>query len=750
MSKKRRRRTPGPHRTPTETIEPRKPRDHASFVLPGLAIFLIAFAVRLLHLWQMHDTPFFSTLMGDARGYDAWARRIAAGDWVGGEVFYQAPLYPYFLGAIYTVFGRDLMILRICQALLGSLSSVLIGYAGWRLFSRPAGIVAGLMLALYAPAIFFDGLIQKSALDVFFVSAALALIGYVSAAGNRQPATGNDQAMAAAGCRRPVADRIAWIGLGVATGCLALTRENALVLVAVIGAWAFFSRDGRIGRWAAVGLFAFGVAATLVPVAVRNRLVGGGFYLTTSQFGPNFYIGNNPRADGTYASLRFGRGSPEFERTDATEIAERSAGRALTPGEVSSFWTGRALDFIASDPLAWLRLQARKAALLVNAVEMLDTESQEAHAEWSWPLRLLGPAAHFGVLVPLALLGVWATWAERRRLWILYTIALTYALSTVMFFVFARYRYPLVPILILFASAGLVHAREAWQALRRRPGRAALLAGALVLAAVAANWPLLSTTLMRAITETNLGTAFYEDGRLDEAVGRYRRAMAIDPGYAPAYNNLGVTLRAQGRVDEAIRTYRAGLAVHGDYPDLHFNLANALLEQKRPEEAAEHLREAAQGNPDAAGVYNNLGKALAEKGRFDEAATELRKAVALDPQSAKAHRNLGNVLASAGRAPEALFHLQRAVELDGADAEARYDLGSLLLEGGRFEEAARELRAALAVRPDYAEARNNLGIALASQGRIAEAITQWEAALRVKPDFADARRNLEKARSKVP
>ncbi len=73
----------------------------APAVLPGrwaLAIFAVALAVRLLHLWQMAATPYFSVLMGDARGYDAWAQRLAGGDWIGTDVFYQAPLYPYFLG----------------------------------------------------------------------------------------------------------------------------------------------------------------------------------------------------------------------------------------------------------------------------------------------------------------------------------------------------------------------------------------------------------------------------------------------------------------------------------------------------------------------------------------------------------------------------------------------------------------------------------------------------------------------------
>ena len=70
-----------------------------------------------------------------------------------------------------------------------------------------------------------------------------------------------------------------------------------------------------------------GVLLGLAPVAVRNYAVGGGLYLTTSQLGPNFYIGNNPTADGTYRPLRFGRGSAEFERLDATAIAERAQGR---------------------------------------------------------------------------------------------------------------------------------------------------------------------------------------------------------------------------------------------------------------------------------------------------------------------------------------------------------------------------------------------------------------------------------------
>src|SRR6188508_2585227 len=142
----------------------------------ALVIFAVAFGIRLLHIWQLRSTPFFDTLLGDANGYDKWAVRLASGDWIGSDVFYQAPLYPYFLGVVYAIFGRDLLVVRIIQAAIGSASCVLLGLAAARLFSKRVGLIAGLALALWAPAIFFDSLLQKAVLDMFFMCLGLWLI----------------------------------------------------------------------------------------------------------------------------------------------------------------------------------------------------------------------------------------------------------------------------------------------------------------------------------------------------------------------------------------------------------------------------------------------------------------------------------------------------------------------------------------------------------------------------------------------
>lgn len=667
------------------------------------ATVLVAIVLRLAHVWQMRDTPFFSALMGDSRGYDAWAQQLAAGDWIGRDVFYQAPLYPYFVGAVYAIFGHDLLVLRIVQALLGAASCGAVAYAAATLVSPRAGLIAGLMLATYPPAIFFDALLQKSVLDVFLVGVSLAIVARL---------------IGGEGSKHARSSRTRWwAALGAAMGALALTRENALLLIAVAAIWAARwnatdvtgsrgakgEKSTKITKAAKITSqvegrnhdpqrsfvpFVLAVALVLFPVAVRNYTVGGGFYLTTSQFGSNLYIGNSPRADGSYVALREGRGSPEYERLDATELAEAARGRRLSPSEVSSYWTGETLAYVASRPGDWLRLMARKVWLLLSSTEIIDTESQESHAEYSLPLALLGRVWHFGILLPLAVIGAVALWPERRRLWPVYALTIAYAGSVVVFFVVARYRLPLVPLLIVFGAAGTLAIANAVR--RARPGLAVrtVPVAAWAVAAVAilvSNWPLHSAASQRAITENNLGTALQEGGRTEEAIERYRRAITLRPGYAPAMNNLGTALRAAGRVDEAVAAYDRALTAGADRASVLVNRGNALM---------------AQGN-------------------LAEAVASFRQAVALDPRSTHAV---------------------------GALANALYDQGTAALEAGAFERAAAALREAIRVKPDYAEAHNNLGIALASAGNLPEAIGEWEAALRLNPALADARRNLARAR----
>src|SRR6185436_6451642 len=77
-----------------------------------------ALIVRLAHWWAVRNDPYFAWLAMDSQEYDRWAQGIAAGDWLGSRVFFQAPLYTYLLAALYTLFGRSLDAIYIAQIVL--------------------------------------------------------------------------------------------------------------------------------------------------------------------------------------------------------------------------------------------------------------------------------------------------------------------------------------------------------------------------------------------------------------------------------------------------------------------------------------------------------------------------------------------------------------------------------------------------------------------------------------------------------
>ena len=309
----------------------------------------------------------------------------------------------------------------------------LIFQTGRNLFSRQAGIAAGLILAGYGPGIFFDGLIEKSILDFFLLALLLWLLSQAQE-GRRWEW---------------------WLATGAVLGLFGLSRENALILVIVVPVWIglYFSKAPVFVRLQCVGFFFAGLLLVLVPVGLRNLTVGGQFKLTTSQFGPNFFIGNNSAADGTYVSVRNVIGEPQLEGKDAQRLAERVLNRSLTPGEVSDYWLQQSWDFIRSQPMKWMELLGKKWLLVWNAHEIEDSDDFYIYQQWSWLLSFLGGINHFGILAPLAALGWWLTRHQWRRLWLLYAMIFALALSVAIFYVFGRYRFPLVPLLSRFLQA---------------------------------------------------------------------------------------------------------------------------------------------------------------------------------------------------------------------------------------------------------------------------------------------------------
>ena len=80
-----------------------------------IVILLLALILRMAHWLDVREDPFFAQIIMDSEEYDRWAREIADGNWLGSEVFFQAPLYPYFLAVVYTFFGHSLDAVYLIQ-----------------------------------------------------------------------------------------------------------------------------------------------------------------------------------------------------------------------------------------------------------------------------------------------------------------------------------------------------------------------------------------------------------------------------------------------------------------------------------------------------------------------------------------------------------------------------------------------------------------------------------------------------------
>jgi tetratricopeptide (TPR) repeat protein len=218
-------------------------------------------------------------------------------------------------------------------------------------------------------------------------------------------------------------------------------------------------------------------------------------------------------------------------------------------------------------------------------------------------------------------LGIAITLSDLRRLAVLYAIVVVFLASVVLFFVLARYRYPVVPVLALFAGAALANLRGAW-----RERRGPLVAGAVIatMVAVVINKPMRATT---EETPGNFGRALLRLDRAREAIPLLQQAVTLLPDDPAMRRDLALAYLKGGDAAAALREYRAVI-------------------QREPRDA-EHHRELAA----AAEGAGDLAMALAS----------LRAAASLDPSNAATQIQLGDLLVRLGQSAEARQTYEQAL-----------------------------------------------------------------------------------------
>jgi tetratricopeptide (TPR) repeat protein len=198
-----------------------------------------------------------------------------------------------------------------------------------------------------------------------------------------------------------------------------------------------------------------------------------------------------------------------------------------------------------------------------------------------------------------------------------------------------------------------------------------------------------------------------------------------------ARNNLGNALAAQGRFDEAIDQFQRALKIDVNDGDAAYNLGNALAQQGNFEAAGQQLQHALEIKPDNAMAAYDLGNVRLRQGRMDEAIDQFQSALKSDPGLASAHYNLGQIFLQQGKLGEAIRHYRLALRIDPAHVKARYYLATALAAQGDFEGARKEFQESLRVEPNLAEAHAGLARTLSAQGKKDEAVRHYHEAVRL-------------------
>lgn len=641
---------------------------------------LLSLAVRLVYLEHSADNPFFSAPVVDAHSYVAQARQIAEGSWVGTKPFWQPPLYPYILAAIYAVSGDLFWTPRFMQLLLGAASCALVFGLGRQVFGTRVGLLAGGMACLYGPSIYFEGELLPTALAVFLNLLLLFIL--------LQPGRGWGQALAA----------------GLVQGLAVIAVPNAAVLAFCAGLWYWKSTERAVrSKLAWCLLFAAAASAVVGAVTARNWVVSGEFIPLSWNGGVNFYLGNHPDYDRLVAI----RPGPAWEALMEQPVA---AGH-VEYADRSAYFYRQAGDWITSAPGDFVRLLGYKAFLLVRGEEIKRNQDVYFARTYSWLLGVLlwkvdHFAVPFGLLGPLAAVGMALAWRYRPQAGLLLLCIGAYSASLLLFFITSRYRLPLVPLLLPFAGYALVWLVQQGQVRQWR--RLGIGMAVVVLLAVVANAGLRpADPWADAEIHFDLGRVEAQQGQYAAAVRSFGTAVQLDSNYLQARHNLGAALAAMRRYSEAEAVYRRALAQAPDDRGLHLNLAALYRATGRYEQAVDHYGRALATKADAA-VFLSLGRVYESMGATEQARAAFAVALRGDEVRAQAANALGLIEVRQGALERAVDYFAMALKAAPGNHLIAFNLGAAYHDLGQFDEAAKFYRLTLRLAPEYAKAQRAL------------------------------------------
>jgi len=238
----------------------------------------------------------------------------------------------------------------------------------------------------------------------------------------------------------------------------------------------------------------------------------------------------------------------------------------------------------------------------------------------------------------------------------------------------------------------------------------------------------------------NLGLVREEQGRHEEAIASFRKALVLNPRLRGANLFLGIAQYRLNKLDEAIPTLRKETTAYPKDANAWMWLGVVELALGHAEEAADALDKAAKLAPDNTDILYHRGQAHLQvsKNSYERMFKE-------DPKSWRVHQVLGQVASEGEHYPDAIYEYLEAIKLAPTQPGLHEQLGAVYRLAMKVNEAEAAFQSELAIDPHDALARYELGVLLMERGDVAKGKELMEAAIREKPGQLHEGYNLGRA-----
>ena len=241
-------------------------------------------------------------------------------------------------------------------------------------------------------------------------------------------------------------------------------------------------------------------------------------------------------------------------------------------------------------------------------------------------------------------------------------------------------------------------------------------------------------------------------GRTEDAIRDLRRAIELDPTYAPAHERLGLWLLDRGDADGAERAFARAAELDESDVSSSIGLARVHLQREQNQQAADVLEGALAKHSGDRYALQLLGTAYRRLGRVDEAEYALTVGATGEPawpdpwtdEMLQYRRGFAVRLKDAtqyfsnGQLPQAIALLQQLRQEKPDDVALLSDLGEVLVAAGRTGEGVPLLEQAVAKDPERFEAYVNLAAGYLNENDLPRATAAIDRAIAINPSLGRA------------